>query len=147
MDLSLLGTIVTFTTPSDVVLSVWTGDGFCGQTISIRFCRSGTIFWAVINRIPSSASAAEVRTDFMIWATVRIGSFQRGIGSSSDKKMCPRTDCLLWVHHETLRQSGPPGSYHWLGIKFHHRSTWPSNREAGGLHRWLLHLPMLVMCQ
>ena len=42
MDLILLETIVPFTTPSDAVLLVCNGDGFCGQTISIRVCRSGT---------------------------------------------------------------------------------------------------------
>ena len=88
MDLILLATSVPFTTPSDAVLSVWNGDGFCGQPISIRVCWSGTIFGAVINRAPSSASAVEVRTNVMIWATVRIRPSQSGIGSSSDKKMC-----------------------------------------------------------
>ena len=95
-------------------------------------------FWAVINRAPSSASAVEVRKILLIWSIVRIGPFQRGSICLQIRRCAPRPDFVLSIHYENLRQSGPPGSCHWLGIKFHHRGTWLSNREAGGLHHWLL---------
>jgi hypothetical protein len=36
----------------------------------------------------SSASAADAMTNLMIWEIVSTGPFGRGIGSSSDRKMC-----------------------------------------------------------
>ena len=66
MDLSFLDTIVPLTMPSAVVLSVYIGDGGCGQPISMRVLRSATIFCAVVKRAPNLASAADVITNLMI---------------------------------------------------------------------------------
>ena len=87
MDLRFLDTIVPLTTPSAVVLSVCIGNGGCGQPILMRVLRSATIFWAVVKRAPNSASAADVITNLMICAMVRIAPFKRGNSSSSARKM------------------------------------------------------------
>ena len=41
MDLRRFGTMVLFTTPSAVELSVWMGDFPCGHPILMRACRRG----------------------------------------------------------------------------------------------------------
>ena len=45
---------------------------------------TGTIYFAVKNKAPIFASAAKDSKYFMICAMVKIGPFQRGIGSFSD---------------------------------------------------------------
>ena len=59
MELILLGTMVLFTTHTDVELSVWIGVGGCGQPILIRVWRMGTISLESIKRPPSLALAAK----------------------------------------------------------------------------------------
>ena len=85
MDLLFCWMMVFLTTPADVELLVWIGDGGCFQPISIHFWRMGTISLAVMYSAPSSASAAEDMTNLMIWAILRIGPFHLGVGSFSDK--------------------------------------------------------------
>ena len=60
-------------TPDAVELSVCTGDGGCGHPISMRACLSGNISLAVTKRAPSSASAADERTNLNIFAMLRMG--------------------------------------------------------------------------
>ena len=87
MDLLFCWMMVFLTTPADVELLVWIGDGGCFQPISIHFWRMGTISLAVMYSAPSSASAAEDMTNLMIWAIVRIGLFHSGVGSFYDKNI------------------------------------------------------------
>ena len=84
MDLLFHWMMVSLTTPAALELSVWTGDEFCYQPISINVWRMGTISLAVMCSAPSSASAAEYITNLMIWEIVRIGPFHSGVGSFSD---------------------------------------------------------------
>ena len=70
-----------FTTPSDVVLSVWIEVGGCGYYISIKVCLMGTSFWAVIYKAANSDSAVEVMTNLITWLIDRIDTFHHGIGS------------------------------------------------------------------
>ena len=76
-----------FTTPDAVELSDWIGEGGCDHPISLSACRRGIISLAVTNNAPSSASAAEERTNFKIWAMLRKVPFQGGRGELSDRKM------------------------------------------------------------
>ena len=87
MDLGFLDTKVPLTTPSAVVLLVCISNGGCGQPISMRVLRSAAIFCAVVERAPNSASAADVITNLMICAIVRIAPFHHGNGLSSARKM------------------------------------------------------------
>ena len=47
----------------------------------------GTIFWAVMYKLASSSSAADVMKNLITWAIDSIGPFHRGIGSSSEGKI------------------------------------------------------------
>ncbi len=80
--------IVLLTYPVAVVLSTWIGDRGCGQPISVKALRSGTISWAHLNRAASSASPAEAYTDLIIAAMDSTGLLDCGMGSSSDRKIC-----------------------------------------------------------
>ena len=42
---------------------------------------------AVMNRVASSASSSKDTINLMIWEMVRIGPLDRGLGSSSERKM------------------------------------------------------------
>ena len=55
IDFVRFGAIVLLKTPVDVELSVWIGDGGCGNIISMSVWRSGTICFSVMN-IPESAA-------------------------------------------------------------------------------------------
>ena len=79
--------MVLLTTPAAVVLSVWMGVIGCFHPISSNVRRIGTSSFAVTNRAPISASAADDITNLMIFATVRTGLFHFGSGSFSYKKM------------------------------------------------------------
>ena len=50
-------------------------------------CLTGTISFAVKNKAPISFSAAKDSKYFIICAIVKIGQFQRGMGSFSDRKI------------------------------------------------------------
>ncbi len=80
--------MVLLTYPVAVVLSTWIGDRGCGQPISVKALRSGTISWAHLNRAESSASPAEAYTDLITAAIESIGPLDFGMGSSLDRKMC-----------------------------------------------------------
>ena len=56
----------------------------CGHPISVRACRSGTIYLATVKRPASSASEADDMTFLMICEMLRTGPLWRGIGTSSD---------------------------------------------------------------
>ncbi len=80
--------MVLFTYPVAVVLSTWIGDRGCGQPISVKALRSGTISWAHLNRAASSASPAEAYTDLITAAIESSGPLDCGMGSSLDRKIC-----------------------------------------------------------
>ena len=75
-------------TPAAVELSVSRGEGDCGQRILGSVWRKGTIFLVVMKMTASSASVAEDIKKLMISAMVRMGPFKRGMGSSSERKIC-----------------------------------------------------------
>ena len=64
------GCIVCFTTPNAVELSICIGVGGCLCPISSSRCRIGTASRELIYSAPSSASAADDITAFIICATV-----------------------------------------------------------------------------
>ena len=66
MDLSLLLIMLLVTTSSDVVLSVCIGVRGCLCPISSWECRAGMASWQLMNRVHSSASAADDMTALMI---------------------------------------------------------------------------------
>ena len=80
--------MVLWTYPVAVVLSTWIGDRGCGQPISVKALRSGTISWAHLNSAASSASPAEAQTDLITAAMDSTGPLDCGMGSLLDKKMC-----------------------------------------------------------
>ena len=80
MDLSILFTMVLLVTHMAVELLHFTGEGGCGQPISMRFFLRGIMDLAQMKRPESSASAAENMTFLMIWAIVRTGPLREGTG-------------------------------------------------------------------
>ena len=80
--------MVLLTYPVAVVLSTWIGDQGCGQPISVKALRSGTISWAHLNRAASSASPAEAYTDLITAAIESSGPLDCGMGSSLERKIC-----------------------------------------------------------
>ena len=65
IDLVFRGMMVALDTPTAVELSHWMGDLCCGNPISVRDWRSGTMALAQMKRPASSASAAEDMTFFV----------------------------------------------------------------------------------
>jgi hypothetical protein len=63
-----LGWILLFITPSAIVLLVWIGVRGCRWPILVSICRRYTASFPFKNNAPSSASAAEDITAFMIVA-------------------------------------------------------------------------------
>ncbi len=71
--------MVLLTYPVAVVLSTWIGDQGCGQPISVKALRSGTISWAHLKMAASSASPAEAYTDLITAAMESTGPLDCGI--------------------------------------------------------------------
>jgi hypothetical protein len=88
-DLSRLTTMVLLTYPFAVELSVCIGERNWGHPILLSMLRRGTMSCATMNNAPISASAAEGQTYLMIREIDNIGPLLRGIGSSSERNMCP----------------------------------------------------------
>ena len=63
------GMILLFSSPFDVELSVCIGVFDCGCPISSSVFFSGTASFQFMNSVPSSASAADDITDFIIFET------------------------------------------------------------------------------
>ena len=80
--------MVLLDTPTAVELSHWKGDLVCGQPISMRVFRSGTMALSQMNRPAILASTTEDIMNLMIWAIVRTGPFLVGTGVSSESTMC-----------------------------------------------------------
>ena len=94
--LGALGGNGVVVTPTAVGLSVCIGDRPWGHFILMRFCRRVTILLAVINRVASSASAAEDMKNLMIWEILSIGPLNHGLGSFLEKKIfAPARVCAL----------------------------------------------------
>ena len=88
MDSSRLLAILFVTTPSDVVLSVCMGVGGCLCPISSRAWRAGIASRQLMKRAPSSASAADDMTAFIICATVRTAPLFGGSAMKKCTMMC-----------------------------------------------------------
>ena len=84
IDFVFSGMMVALDTLTAVELSHWMGDLGCGNPISVRDWRSGTMDLAQMKRPAISASAAEDMTFLMICATVRTGPLYVGAGTFSD---------------------------------------------------------------
>ncbi len=84
-----LGWILLLITPSAVVLLVWIGVRGCRWPILVSICQRYTASFAFKNSAPSSASAAEDITAFMIVAFVMIAPLLGGSWSLFDRKKCP----------------------------------------------------------
>ena len=78
--------MVCCTTPSAVVLSTWIGVGGCGCPILISMCHIGTASQALMYSAPSSASAADDITAFMIYDTASTTPLLAGNSSSLVQK-------------------------------------------------------------
>jgi hypothetical protein len=72
------GWILLFITPSAVVLLVWIGVRGCGWPISVSICCRYTPTFAFKNSAPSSASAADDMTAFMMVAFVMMAPLLGG---------------------------------------------------------------------
>jgi len=87
-------TIVLLTYLLAVELNTWIGNFGCGQPISSRVLRSGTISWAVVNSAANSASAADAITVLITCVIDDTGPLVLGIGSFSETKICNQTQLL-----------------------------------------------------
>ena len=78
---------------SDMVLCAHSDAGFHNESkgrsrAGEHIFRIATISCAVMNIAPSSASEAEDMTNLIIFASVSTGTFQRGMASFSERKIC-----------------------------------------------------------
>ena len=88
MELFWRGMMASLVTPTDFELSHWMGVLGCGQPISMRVWRRGTISLTYMNRPANSALESEDMTNLMICAIVRTGSLMLGTGKFSYNMMC-----------------------------------------------------------
>jgi hypothetical protein len=86
--LDFFGTMVVFVTPTAVELSVWIGLCGCGHPMSMRVFWWGTILRAAIKSAASLASAAKAIANLIMVAIVRTASLKRGVGLSSERRIC-----------------------------------------------------------
>ena len=83
------GCILLFTTPSADVLSVCISIGGWGCHIFSRRYLSRIAYFALMKRAPSSASAADDMTAFMIFATLIMSPLFVGFAVFCVRKWCP----------------------------------------------------------
>ena len=77
MDLVLHGILFLLVNPTAVELSYWMGVLGCGHPISMRVCRSGTIYLVIVKRPASLALKADDMKFLTICAMVSTGSLWR----------------------------------------------------------------------
>ena len=80
--------ILLLINPSAVLLSVCIGVSGCGWPISSSVLRVGTAVFALMNRAPNSASAADDMTFLIICEMLRTAPLFGGFSSLFDKKWC-----------------------------------------------------------
>ncbi len=107
MALSAFGKILLVSSACDVALSVCIGVQGCGCPSWISVCRIETAVFALMNRAPSSASAADDMTARIIWEMLRTAPLLMGISSFPAMNMWPparlralgseRYDASLWI--------------------------------------------------
>ena len=71
------------------LLSVWIGVRGWGCPSSSRVCRMATAVFALMNRAPSSASAADDITAHIICEMLRTAPLLSGMSSFDDMNICP----------------------------------------------------------
>ncbi len=81
MAFSALGKILLLSSACAVALSVCIGVGGCGWPSSMRVCCMDTAVFALMNRAPNSASAADDMTAQIIWEMFRTAPLLMGISS------------------------------------------------------------------
>ncbi len=81
MALSALGKILLVSSACNVALSVCIGVHGCGLLSLMRVCRMETAVFALMNRAPNSASAADDMTAQIISEMLRTAPLLKGISS------------------------------------------------------------------
>ncbi len=95
MALSAFGRILLVSSACAVELAVQIGVCACGWPNSLSIVRMETAVFALINNAPSSASAADDMTDFIICEVLRTAPLFIGILSSHAMNMWP--PAWLWA--------------------------------------------------
>ena len=130
-------TMVLLVTTTTVKLLVWMGDLGCGQPISTRVCRMGAIDFTVMNKLASSALAAE---------DMKTGWFGRrwGLGRwVTGHCRIPIGICMhlcsyrLWYCWDMRRQNAHRAPCHWHKRWCHRLGMW---RRSWAFGRWPLML-------
>jgi hypothetical protein len=124
MALSAFGRILLVRSACAVALSVCIGMCGCRCLGSFSVCRIETAVFALINRAPSSASAADDMAARIICGMLRTAPLLMGISSFPAMNMWPpvrlrdvgseRCDALLWIARTMLlaRQVSMASSWH-----------------------------------
>ncbi len=107
MALSAFGRILLMSSACAVALSVCIGVHGCGCLSLISVCRIETAVFALMNKVPSSASAADDMTAWIICEMLRTAPLVMGILSFLAMYMWPpvrlqelgleRHNALLWI--------------------------------------------------
>ena len=107
MALSAFGRILLVSSTCAIALSVCIGVRGCGCPSLMSVCRIEMAVFALMNRAPSSASAADDMTARIIWEMLRTAPLLMGILSFPAMNMWPparlrdlgseRYDALLWI--------------------------------------------------
>ena len=105
--LSAFGRILFVSSACAVALSVYIGVWGCGCPSLISVCRIETAVFALINKAPNSASAADDITARIIWEMLSTAPLLDGISLRPAMKMWPparlrdfgsdRYDASLWI--------------------------------------------------
>ncbi len=95
MALSAFGRILLVSSACTVELSVCIGVHVCGWPNSLSIVRMETAVFALMNNVPSFASAADDMTDFIICKMLRTALLFIGISSSPAMNMWP--PAWLWA--------------------------------------------------
>ncbi len=107
MALSALGEMLLVSSVCAVALSVCIGVRGCGWLCSMSLCCMEMVVFALMNRAPNSASAADDMTAHIIWKMLRMAPLLEGILSFLAMNMWPpvqlqafgleRYNALLWI--------------------------------------------------
>ncbi len=112
MALSALGKILLVSSACAVALSVCIGVHVCRWPSLMRVCHMETVVFALMNRAPNSAFAADDMTAQIICEMLRMAPLLKGISSLPAMNMWPpawlrafsleRYDALLWIARTIL---------------------------------------------
>jgi hypothetical protein len=127
MALSVLGKILLVSSACAVALSVCIGVRGCGWSSSMRVCHMETAVFALMNRAPNSASAADDMTAQIICEMLRTAPLLKGISSLPAMNMWPpaqlrafgleRYDASLWIARTILLARYVSIAYSCVAIK------------------------------